>query len=177
MAKNPMALSEFVSDEQLDKVLKRVELNSNEVDAVVQQIVDEYCDRLDEIMDEIDKYLHNHDNVPNSHLEHFVVSIPNRLYWVCDAAENLGVRDDVSRLLYREAYNNARRTAEGTVADKDTIAALHTHAEALTAVVYSRAAKMVKAKLDNAYEMLAALKKVMSVRIAEHAVADSDRRN
>lgn len=174
MPKNPLALSEMVSDAELDQVLGRIDVNSLEVDSVVDQVVNQYCSEIDNIISKIDGALAEHEELSDTILENFVLRVPIALYYACTAAESLGVRDDVSRLIYREAYNTARKDASGTVADKDSHAAMHTQAEALAAVVYSRAFKKVRAKLDVAEEMLAALKKVVTSRISERSLSQAD---
>lgn len=174
MAKSPMALSEWVSDEQLDVLFAKIDFNGQQVDSVVTSVVDDYCGALDEIMMSLERLLEKTTDLSDTQLEAFVVQIPVRLYFASTAVEVLGVRDDISRLLYKEAYNAARQEATGTVADKDSAAQQQTNTEALAAIVYSRAARQAKARLDAAYETLTALKKVVSARIAERSIAQSD---
>lgn len=170
---NPIALSELVSNEDLDKHLKRVTDNALDVDAMVIQVVDNYCRDIDWLMESTLKVLH--DGLEDREVEKLIVQFPLEMYNACSAAEELGVRDDLSRMLYKEALNLARKDAKGTVKDKDSQAQLQTNAEALVAVVYNRAARTVKLKLDNAQEMLQALKKVLSHRMTEKELARADR--
>jgi len=82
--------------------------------------------------------------------------------------EQLGIKDDISKALYREMYNTVRDSqTTGTVADKDTIAELASQTEYLTSVLYKRAYSIVKAKVAAAQEILSSVKKVISRRIQE----------
>lgn len=173
MAAAPKALSETVTDKQIEEVLQRVTNNAEQVDALVFEIVKRYCAPVDVLLERI-KYVVQTQELSDKQLEHYILNLPAQLYFTNTFAENLGIRDDIARLLYKEAYNKHRQAANGTVADKSAQAEMHSNAEALAAVVYNRAAKMVKSKMDMAYEMLAALKKVVSHRMAEKQLANSD---
>lgn len=173
MAAAPKALSETVTDEQLNEVLQRVTNNAEQVDKLVFEVVRHYCAPVDLLLDRL-KYVLQSQDISDKQLDHYILNIPAQLYFTNTVAENLGIRDDIARLLYKEAYNKHRQAANGTVADKSAQAEMHSNAEALAAVVYNRAAKMVRSKMDMAYEMLAALKKVVSHRMAEKQLANSD---
>ena len=64
-------------------------------------------------------------------------------------------------------HDTTRDNSEGTVADKNTLAELASQQEYLTNVCYSRAYKMMKAKVEAAQELLQSIKKVLSHRCAE----------
>lgn len=166
MARTPLAISDTVSDEELEGVLQRVAANGEEVDNLVYEIVDKYCEQVDYLINRMQQILDQHSDMSDEQINFFIMQIPVKLYYTTTAAEALGIREDVSKLLYKEKFNTQRKEATGTVSDKDAAAALHSNPEALAAVVYTRASRMVKAKLDMAYEMLNALKKVLSHRIA-----------
>lgn len=174
MAKNPSAMSDKVTDEQLDRVLSRVAMNGEEVDALVYEVVDKYCAPVDELIDRIQAILDNSKEFTDRQLETYIMQIPGKLYYVNTATEALGIRDDVARLLYKEAFNKHRREAQGTVSDKDQEAELLSNPEALASVIYNRAFRMVKAKMDMAFEMLQSLKKVISHRMVEKEVSQVD---
>ena len=65
-------------------------------------------------------------------------------------------------------YHTARASQEsGTVADKDSLAELASQEEFIVSAAYTRAYKIMKAKVENAQELLGSCKKVLSRRIAE----------
>ena len=89
------------------------------------------------------------------------------IYWANSISEQLGIKDDISKALYKEMYNTVRDSSDGTVADKNSLAELSSQQEYLTNVCYSRAYKIMKAKVENAQELLQSIKKVLSHRINE----------
>ena len=65
-------------------------------------------------------------------------------------------------------YHTARASQDkGTIADKDSLAELASQEEYIVSASYTRAYKTVKAKVENAQELLSSCKKVLSRRMAE----------
>ena len=96
------------------------------------------------------------------------MNLSSLIYFAGGACENLGVRDDISKAIYKETYNNARDNLDrGTVADKNSLAELESQQEQLTNVCFSRAYKTMKAKVDAAQELLSSCKKCLSHRMQE----------
>ena len=101
-------------------------------------------------------------------LDDFVMNLSTYIYFASGACEHLGIRDDISKSIYKEIYHSKRsELSHGTVADKDSIAELESMQEQLTNVAYNRAYKIMKAKVENAQELLSSCKKVLSHRIQE----------
>ena len=157
---------------QIDKVKNirlHVEDNSKTIDDIVLEIIEPYCRDLDEYVEFIRDCLKGGENPPtNSELEDWCMNLSTFIYFAGGLCEQLGIRDDISKAIYRETYNSARSgESKGTVADKDTVAELSSQQEMLTNVCYSRAYKTMKAKVDNAQELLASVKKTLSHRMQE----------
>ena len=75
----------------------------------------------------------------------------------CSINYNLSISDDG---IFKE-------TITGTVADKDSLAELASQEEFIVSAAYNRAYKIMKSKVENAQELLASVKKVLSRRIQE----------
>ena len=148
---------------------KKVELHSKQIDEVVNGIIKPYCESLDNYVRFIADCLKDGQNPPTTaELEDFCMNLSTYIYFAGGMCENLGVRDDISKALYKEAYNNARdEQTHGTIADKNTQAELQSQYEQLTNICFSRAYKTMKAKVDAAQELLSSCKKVLSHRMQE----------
>ena len=82
--------------------------------------------------------------------------------------EQLGIKDDIARAVYKEMYHTSRDSLEkGTVSDKDSLAELASQQEALVSVCYKRAYSIVKAKVTAAQEIMSSVKKIISRRMSE----------
>lgn len=175
MVENISALSHAIDKDKMAKVSERVDLLSKEVNEMVDKIVREACADLDDYMQGIDEILTNQRNpVTDAQLDDFTLNLSSILYFVSAAQENLGIKEDVSRAIQKEIYNKVRGKAQGTVADKDMAAELQAQNETLTTVIYNRAYKKVKLRTEAALEMVNSVKKVMTRRIAEYEMSQSD---
>lgn len=175
MADNIGALAHEMDLERMLGVSRRVDSLSKEVIDMADQIANKVCSDLDEYMKGIDEILTNQQvPVTDSQLDDFVLNLSSLLYLVSDAQENLGVQEDVSRAIQKEVYNRVREKAQGTVADKDTAAELQCQEESITTIIYARAYKKVKLRVEAAAEMVNSVKKVMTRRIAEYGMSQGD---
>lgn len=148
---------------------KRVEDNSDTLDKVVTDIVDPYCKDLDRYVQFIRDCLKDGEAPPtDEELDDFCLNLSTLIYFAGGMCEQLGIRNDMSKSVYKEAYNSCRSSlTDGTVADKDSIAELQALQEQITNTCYDRAYRIVKAKVENAQELLGSVKKVISRRTAE----------
>ena len=64
-------------------------------------------------------------------------------------------------------YNMERMKAEGTVADKNSTAESAVMNEAINEIIYQRAYKMIRSKIEMAQEMINSLKRIFDARIVD----------
>lgn len=148
----------------------RVEDNSSVVDGIVGDIIKPYTEDLDNYVRFIAKCLKDGENPPTDYeLEDFCMNLSAYIYFAGGMCEQLGIRDDIAKAVYKETYNTVRdNTTEGTVQDKNTTAELQAQQEQIISVCYTRAYKIVKSKVENAQELLSSCKKVLSRRMQEY---------
>lgn len=158
-----------MTQEQIDKIKTRVEDNSKQIDEIVDGIIQPYCKDLDMYVSFIASCLKAGQNPPtNQELEDFCMNLSTYIYFAGGMQENLGIRDDIAKAVYKEVYNASRASLDkGTVADKDSLAVLQSQEEAIISSAYSRAYKKMKAKVESAQELLQSCKKVLSRRMQE----------
>lgn len=147
----------------------RVEENSQTINKLVEEVIKPYCKDLDKYVGFIRNCLKDGENPPtDAELDDFVLNLSTLIYWASGACEQLGIRDDISKAVYKEIYHTKRNElSSGTVADKDSIAELESIQEQVTNVVYNRSYKIMKSKVENAQELLSSCKKVLSHRLSE----------
>ena len=164
-----MSLYDNVQMSKIKDIQLHVEDNSHTMDDIIQSIISPYCKDLDAYVKFISDCLKDGDNPPtNSELEDFCINLSTYIYFAGGMCEQLGVRDDISKAVYKETYNTARSNQDkGTVADKDTTAELSSQQEQLVSICYTRAYKTLKSKVENAQELLSSCKKVLSHRMQE----------
>ena len=154
---------------ELENVKNSVENNSSQIQEIVEGIIKPYCKDLDNYVDFIKSILADGENPPTSQeLDDFCMNLSVYIYYASGMQEQLGIKDDIARAIYKEMYHSSRDSIDkGTVADKDSSAELASQQEYLVSVCYKRAYNIIKAKVSAAQEMLASVKKVISRRMQE----------
>ena len=155
--------------QKISQIKDKVEEHSATIDKVVNEIIQPYIKQLDRYVMFIKEVLSDGENPPTTNeLDDFVLNLGTYIYFACGSCEQLGIRDDISKAVYKEIYHSKRsEISHGTVADKDSIAELESLQEQITNIAYSRAYKTMKSKVDSAKELLSSCKKVLSHRLQE----------
>ena len=161
-----------LSDEELGKVheiQEHVEEYSKTIDDIVYDIIQPYCEGLDKYVLFIKDCLKDGENPPTSdELDDFCLNLSTYIYFAGGMCEQLGIRDDISKAVYKEMYHTARASQDkGTIADKDSLAELASQEEYIVSASYTRAYRTMKSKIDGAQEVLQSCKKVLSRRMQE----------
>lgn len=163
-----MSIYDNLDLKKVDSIKLHVEDNSEIMDNVVKEIIASYVDELDKYVRFIKDCLKDGENPPtDQELDDFCLNLSTYIYFAGGMCEQLGIRDDISRAIYKETYNTIRDRASGTISDKNTTAELEAQHEQLVNICYNRAYKIVKAKVDNAQELLSSCKKVLTRRMNE----------
>lgn len=157
---------------KLDKVKDiqlHVEKNSQTINDIVDSIIKPYCKDLDKYVEFIKDCLSDGQTpATDAELEDMCMNLSTYIYFAGGMVEQLGIRDDIAKAVYKETYHTTRSEQDkGTVADKDSLAELASQQELLTSICYTRAWKTMKAKVENAQELLQSCKKVLTRRMTE----------
>lgn len=151
----------------VESIKGTVEGNSEQIEAIVNSIIKPYCKDLDNYVLFIKDLLKDGENPPtDEELDDICMNLSTYIYFASGMCEQLGIRDDISKAVYKEMYHTSRASIDkGTVADKDSLAELNSQEEYITNICYNRAYKTMKAKVENAQELLSSCKKVLSHRM------------
>lgn len=174
-----MGKSEILAND-IDKIeiyelQDRINKNSKLINEMSNKLVDEYCKPLNEYVAFIQGILKDEKHPPTpEELDDFVLNLPVLLYFCGEAQENLGIKTDVAKSIKQEKYNEIYRQVKGTIADKTAASELEAQSETITHIIYDRAYKIVKEKMNAAYELLSSCKKVISRRMTEYELGNVD---
>ena len=158
-----------MNSDKLNDIRSNVEIDSDKIAEIVNDIIQPYCCDLDDYVNFIKSVLKDGENPPtNSELDDFCMNLSVYIYYAGGMQERLGIKDDIARAIYKEMYHTQRDSIEkGTVSDKDSLAELASQQEALISMAYKRAYGIMKMKVTAAQEILASCKKVLSRRVTE----------
>ena len=158
-----------LKQKEIKAIQDNVEADFKHLDKIIYEIIQPFCKDLDSYVSFIKDCLKNGEEPPtNAELEDFCMNLSTYIYFAGGMCEQLGIKDDISRAIWKEVYNNKRQTeTKGTIADKNSLAELASQQEYLANVCYNRAYKIMKAKVENSQELLQSCKKVLSHRMQE----------
>ena len=160
--------------ETISELVGQTDINAKQIDEIVIELVNDCCSELDEYVGYVKKILDDTNTpITDVELDDFVMTIPTLLYFVGSAQESMGIREDVAKMSENDKYSRLFIDASGTVQQKQSYAKLSTANETLTTMVFQRASKMIKLRVEAAYEILNSCKKVLSRRVSELELSKS----
>lgn len=160
----------YIGKSATEEALEKIEFTSEKVLEISTKIADEYSLELDELIVKIKSRILN---ISNAELEEYILDLAQCLYFTGAAQEDLGIKEDTSKAIKTEIYNNAKKSTKGTVADKEAAAVLASQQQSIVNSIYNRAYRKLKFKVDAGYEVLTSLKKIMTKRISEAELSNS----
>jgi hypothetical protein len=177
------------SREELEKIKKRrqketelmglvgdVKEDSKLYEKVVSNLVNEYCDELDEFVNTINRLLYDIKrgrikNYSQMRLEIKTIELSTAMYKATDGLAILGSQSDAARSMREEkfaiAYGKAK---DGTIPDKKAAATEQLATELLVEKIMQRAYQVVAQKVKSANRILEAIKKVITARMIAQEV-------
>lgn len=167
--------TEKTQDDIIHEIMAKVEDNSAKVEKLVDELVNKYCHQLDELVSCFKQILHDKDNpITEEELDEICLKLPSYLYFIGEAQERFGIKEDIAKSVKMELYNEVHQRTKGTIADKQAASEAATLEEDIVYKAYQRSYKRIKQKLEAAYELLSSIKKVISRRMGELELANAD---
>jgi len=170
----------MIDSNEINSIISDIEETKKYLDDISNNIVTETTSKLDDIMNEIFVNIIDVKDAPINLVEHYFALLSNMLYTVSAKVEEMGMYDSISKIKYKEEYNNAFlnndvKNADGkspTATKLTSIAENSSKYENMLSDMYNRTYKILKAKIDAAETMVSTLSKIMSYRISENQYTD-----
>ena len=161
---------EEITKQKLKESQQKIEELSGIIDIIIDRLVRKYCSELDAEMKKITDKIQNYEQKPLSDLEldNIIIRLPQLIYWASEGQEILGVRADISESLKDEGFIVAYNDTQGSVGQRKLQAESEVLLEELTTMIYDRATKKIKLKVNYAIEMLQSVKKIYTKRINDY---------
>lgn len=150
--------------------------NSKIIEDIAFNISREFTQELDKVMGTCKSIFQSKDKITNQEIEDLLAQLPSILYFVNEGQEAVGIKQDIAEMTKKTNYNIAREKANGTVADKNTTAEGQVINEAINEIIYQRAYKLIRAKIEMAQEMVNSLKRIFDARMMEYQIGNGVRR-
>ena len=150
--------------------------NSKLIEDIAFNISKEFTQELDKVMGICKSIFQSKDKITNQEIEDLLAQLPSILYFVNEGQEAVGIKQDIAEMTKKANYNIAREKANGTIADKNTTAEGQVINEAINEIIYQRAYKLIRAKIEMAQEMVNSLKRIFDARMMEYQIGNGVRR-
>lgn len=150
--------------------------NSKLIEDIAFNISKDFTQELDKVMGTCKSIFQSKDKITNQEIEDLLAQLPSILYFVNEGQEAVGIKQDIAEMTRKTNYNIAREKANGTVADKNTTAEGQVINEAINEIIYQRAYKLIRAKIEMAQEMVNSLKRIFDARMMEYQIGNGVRR-
>lgn len=150
--------------------------NSKLIEDIAFNISRDFTQELDKVMGTCKSIFQSKDKITNQEIEDLLAQLPSILYFVNEGQEAVGIKQDIAEMTRKANYNIAREKAIGTVADKNTTAEGQVINEAINEIIYQRAYKLIRAKIEMAQEMVNSLKRIFDARMMEYQIGNGVRR-
>lgn len=160
--------------DNIERLNSEINKSHSDIYLLVQSIISEYCSQLDECLDIINQSLTLGETLSDIELESYILDLSTSLYYASEGQESLGIKEDLSKTLKLNKYNEAHTRAIGTIADKQAEAEQASHNEAILQNAYSRAYKIIKNKVEQGNEVLQCLKKIITKRTNELLISSQN---
>ena len=145
---------------------KIVENESLNIDALVNKILENEVKELDAYMNNLKREL-NLSDLSISELNLVLMKLCSYSYYLSTRQELIGIRQDIAAIYEKEKYNKSFNDLQGTVASKTSRAEELTQEEAIISLVWEKAYKAIKLRIDSLNRYIDAVKKITSTKIAE----------
>ena len=118
--------------------------------------------------------LENRNELTDCELEEIALKVPVYMYYVAEGMENIGLAYDSSKMNKLEMFNKMYDMADGTIQDKKSRAELNSMPEHYIEIVFSRAYKRIKAKLNVCEHLCLSIRKIIGKRTQDLFTADQE---
>ncbi len=161
---------------KLNEQVDTINAAAQSCEPILSSLIDDCCRDLDRYVDQIRDHFSDISKVDNLTLDNFILNIPILIYYVNAKVERLGLKSDLSSIERKRQLTEKMAEMDHlkNKSEKQILSELQTVDSVILDEICDRAYKIVKSKVDTAYEILASCKKIMSRRIEELKTEHSD---
>lgn len=141
--------------------------DSTLIQDTVKKIVLPITDVLDNLISYINQMIKADTILTEEMLMKLMLQLNTTLYSVIDVATGVDIKQEIASMKQKSEYALARKSASGTVAEKDNEAWLATQNINVLKLMYKEANTVIKQKIERASDLQLSLKKILTYRIEQ----------
>lgn len=137
------------------------------IQETIGKIVSPITDVLDNLISYINQMLKSDTVLTEEMLMKIMLQLNTTLYSVVEVSAGVDIKQEIASMKQKSEYALARKTASGTVAEKDNEAWLATQNISVLKLMYKEANSVIKSKIERASDLQLSLKKILTYRIEQ----------
>lgn len=137
------------------------------IQETIGKIVSPITDVLDNLISYINQMLKSDTVLTEEMLMKIMLQLNTALYSVVEVSAGVDIKQEIASMKQKSEYALARKTASGTVAEKDNEAWLATQNISVLKLMYKEANSVIKSKIERASDLQLSLKKILTYRIEQ----------
>lgn len=152
-------------------VLTDGESSAQILDELSDNIINNYCAELNQLMINIRSEIIDAEQAPNSVLEKYLMLLAEAIFWATDKLESAEIRTSIHKAIASEAYNKAymeasviNGTKKPTVAELTAVATQQSLTEQMTSTLQCSVRDRIKGRIDAAQCMHRSLTRILASR-------------
>ena len=168
---------------RVEALIAETSNNSKYFEDITNQLVAQYSQDLDNIMQDLKKDVTGPQSITTDELERYYAELSNLIYFMSEKLEQLNINKDMSKAASKEVYNrfylagSAEKDEKGksvrTVNENVAYAENASQYEAVVSNCYEHAYKIMNNKVLAAQEMVSTLKYILKRRTQEEYMIPS----
>lgn len=167
---------------KLEETLNKVNVDYEIYNDIIDSIRKSYCEKLDTLVISFNNKVIV-EEADDSTLEKFLFQFGVEIYQLSSKLEQIGMKEDISKIVYKEIYNTSylnSREKDGekknklTVAELVAIAEQSSNYECIVNMLYDRLYSEMKIKISSANEIVSSIRKVITRRMQQDSFSFSD---
>lgn len=175
--KEKVFLSSFES-EKMNELIQETTDNVKYFNDTLLSVANGYTTGLDNLMRDLYIECIKDKNQSVKVLEQYYLELSNMIYFMVDKLEQLSIYADMSKSLSKEVFSksyldNLYRDGKTkpTVNELTALAEKDSQYQAVLSMIYDRASRIVKGKIDSGRDMMNTLRKIISHRMNEEQLS------
>lgn len=145
----------------------------NNMEEKLELVLNQISKELDNTVSVLSKYKdpNSINNLSDEQMYSAILEIGFNLYSIANKFETIGIKSDVAKIMLEYRQSEIMSNTDGKKYDRENAAIMNSMVEQENAMIYNRAYKAVKMKIDVAMELINSLKKIVSDRMENKKLA------
>ena len=149
---------------KLEEALQNVEMTYQELVQIANEMLAKIFDPVNLLVEEVSDKANN---LTIDQIRDYLLKLQLKAFEISEIKEKSAFKADLAEALQKEAFAISFSSLEGTATVKEKLALMATSEQTVTETLYTLAANLLKAKVDQLHRLVAVLTSILMSRMSE----------